>query len=480
MNNVATGKITPIVLVHAVTAGGLQDQYPMDAERVWSPVEMTFKNYERIQLYPHEKHLRTKPRYEAIEPALVRPSEAFGLVYKDLVSELKHNLSYGPTPIQPVYPFVYDWRQDNIISAQRLRDFVEEVIERTSLMKHDASKVGGVVCDSVDLIGHSMGGLVVAGAIASGASEGWASKRVRRVVTMGTPFQGANASIQKLATGGGTMFGRDSKERERTMARVTPSVYQLLPSFKNAVVDKDGKDTDIFLSETFQPSIPDTIGEFVAEATADQSVARSKPECRRIAGEILEQMLDAAWKFRQLTNTVNPTMLRSDGAWLAIVGVGEKTSIKTGIGKDQYGKKLFDFEIPGAFSDDDWDGLSFETGDETVPLRGATPPWKESWRNTVVVRSKDFEWLGEMGDRVLSNQLGLHSTLPLLDLAQRWVINFLRPEWTKDRANGQHGKLWGRALPDFETQAGDGRATVLERQAVWGAMIPGIKLIDRD
>src|SRR5262245_51148303 len=129
MNDIATGKITPIILVHAVTAGGLHDQYPMDAERVWSPLEMVFKDYARIQLYPYEKGPKG-PRYEAIEPAVIRPSEAFGLIYKDLVSELKHNLSYGPTPVQPVYPFVYDWRQDNALSMQRLREFVEEVIER--------------------------------------------------------------------------------------------------------------------------------------------------------------------------------------------------------------------------------------------------------------------------------------------------------------------------------------------------------------
>lgn len=480
MDSIATGKITPIVLVHAVTAGGLHDHYPMDAERVWSPWEMTFKDYARIQLYPHEKIPQDSPRYEAIEPALVRPSEAFGVIYKDLVGELKHNLSYGPTPVQPVYPFVYDWRQDNTVSAQRLRDFVEEVVDRTNLMKHEPAKVGGVLCDSVDLVGHSMGGLVISGAIAGAAAEGWARKRVRRVVTLGTPFRGANAAIQKLSTGGGTLFGRDSKERERTMARVTPSVYQLLPSFKNAVMNKDNTQADIFVPETFQPSIPDTIGEFVAEATADQSIAQSKTECRRIAGVILERLLNDAWKYRRLTDTVNPGMLRADGAWLAIVGAGEKTNIRTWIGKDQYNKKLFDFEQDGTFCAEGWDRKSLETGDETVPLRGAIPPWNESWKNTVVVTAKDFAWLGEMGDRVLSGQLGLHSTLPLLDLAQRWVINFLRPEWVADPKLGQHGKLWGRGLPGFSTTSANGIPTVAERQAVWGQMIPGLRLIDQD
>jgi len=475
MPDIATGKITPIVLVHAITAGGLHDHYPMDIQRVWSPLEMASKDYDRIQLYPYEEAAPDEPRYEAIEPALIRPSEAFGLIYKDLAGELKHNLSYGPTPVQPVYPFVYDWRQDNVLTARRFRAFVQEVIDRTNLMKHDPAKVGEPLCDCADIAAHSMGGLVVAGAIAG--DQAWARKRIRRVVTLGTPFRGANASIQKLATGGGTLFGRDAKERERTMARLTPSVYQLLPSFANAVVNKDGTEADPFVVDTYQPSIVDTIAEFVGEALADRSAARSKAERRRIAGEIFPRMLDTAWKFRKLTDAVDPAMLRPDGAWLAIVGAGEKTHIKTGITKDQYGRKWFDFELPDSFSKEEtWDGLSLDTGDETVPFRGAIPPWPDPWKNTVVVTRKDFAWLGEIGDRVLSDQLGLHSTLPLLDLAQRWVINFFRPEWPGDSKLGQHGKLWGRPLPGFPTTAPTGIATREECERQWRTLIPGIKL----
>lgn len=488
MSEIATGKIRPILVVHAVTAAGLHDHYPMDAERVWSPWEMIRNQYERIQLYPYdpsEKRSAELPRYEAVEPALVRPSEAFGIVYKDLVAALKHNLSYGPTPVQPVYPFVYDWRQDNFLSARLLRDFVAEVIDRTRLMKHNPAKIpGGVVCDSVDLVGHSMGGLVIAGAIAG--DPAWAGRHVRRVVTLGTPFRGANAAIQKLATGGGTLTGRDSNERERTMARVTPTVYQRLPSFHGAVVEANA-DADIFDPDTFQPSIPDTIAEFVASASA---ASPGRAEARRIAGEILTELLKRAKAFRKLTDTVSPKMLRpaknsappeERSAWLAIVGAAEKTLIRTGIGRDQYRRRQFDFEQRDAqgrattFCPEGWDGVTPETGDETVPLRGAIPPWEEAWRNSVVVQRSDFAWLGEIGDRVLCDQLGLHSTLPLLDLAQRWIINFFRPEWAGDRRLGQHGKLWGRPLPGFATASG-GTATMAECEAEWGAMIPGLKL----
>ncbi len=475
-DTVATGRITPIVLVHAITASGLHDQYPPDQQRVWSPVEMIFREYDRIALFPETGVPEGRVRYEALEPALVRPSELFGIIYKDLISELKHNLGTGPTPVQPVFPFVYDWRQDNHRTIVQLRGFIEEVIARSNLMRHDPAKTGKRVCDCVDLIGHSMGGLVIAGCIAANAASGWSKQNVRRVVTLGTPFRGANAGIAKLATGGGPLFGRDARERERTVARVTPSVYQLLPSFEGAL---DGKPAEaIWDPATYQLSIHRSIAEFIREVhadirlTKDTEAAKAKREA--LAEELLREMLDAAKRFRALTDSVRPEMLHAapEGGWLAIVGAGEKTLIRTGFvpDKDNPGKRRFDFDDPAFTCRDSWDGKTLDTGDETVPLRGATPPWPDPWRNTVVVTRGDFAFLGELGDRLLSGQLGLHAVLPLLNLAQRWIINMFRPEWSTDPAKGQHGKLWGRRLPGFPANQSE--------KNVWKALVPGLRLSD--
>jgi hypothetical protein len=58
--------------------------------------------------------------------------------------------------------------------------------------------------------------------------------------------------------------------------------------------------------------------------------------------------------------------------------------------------------------------------------------------------------------------------LPLLNLAQRWIINALRPEWSEDPALGQHGKLWGRKLPGFPANQSE--------KNVWKALVPGLRL----
>lgn len=470
----ATEKIHPIILLHAITAAGLHDHYPLDHERVWTPFDLAFSNYERIAFYPKTGVRPGSVRYEAVEPALIRPSEVFGIVYKELASELKHNLSYGTVPVQPVYPFAYDWRQDNHVTIRRLAEFVEEVIARTNLMPHEPRKIQGPACDCVDMIGHSMGGIVIAGCVASGLLGAGAGSKVRRVVTLGTPFRGASAAVAKLTTGLGTLTGREAKERERTTARLTPTTYQLLPSFNGALVDGplEGDRSGwrylpagaIWEAGTYQASIRDTIAEHIEATQAEVPATGGGATFRDRADVLLGEMLDTARQYRALVERVDPaTMLRPrgtgdarhDGGWLAIVGCGEQTHIASGIRDRGHEKKqMFDFREAG-FSTDRWDareiGCDAETftGDETVPVLGAEPPWADSWKDTVVVKRQDFARFGEIGDRVLQDKLGFHGTLPLLNLAQRWIINFLRPEWSEKPSLGQHGKLWGRPLPTF-------------------------------
>ena len=76
-------------------------------------------------------------------------------------------------------------------------------------------------------------------------------------------------------------------------------------------------------------------------------------------------------------------------------------------------------------------------GDETVPLWGAIPSWAEP-EKVICVRGDDFSGL-EIRDSFIRSAVGLHASLPLMNLAQRWVISFLRGKKT--------GNLWGRPLP---------------------------------
>src|SRR5882672_10561911 len=228
----------PAIVVPGITATSLEDTYPLSPEEIWTPI--LTRNYERISMHPDD------PRYDALEPARVLPRSIFGIVYNDLVEALRHDLSPRADRPTPVYAFPYDWRQDCRRSIERLGEFVQEVLQRTRLLPHYADDPP----KQVDLVGHSMGGLLIAGYLTRPESRG----RVRRVVTMGTPFRGAVDAVSKLSTGMGTLTGDAPRDRERESARTIPAIYQLLPSFAGI--------PNLFSRSEWQPSVARTLKEY--------------------------------------------------------------------------------------------------------------------------------------------------------------------------------------------------------------------------
>jgi len=139
-----------------------------------------------------------------------------------------------------VYFFAYDWRLDNGESASRFGAYVEKVKRERGVAK-------------VDLVAHSMGGLIVFAYLAKpGAAES-----LHRVIIAGSPLEGSGGAYSSLAgasTGGGestnpvlalalpdslkTLATRESTSAheiasglEKTMValmRGYPSVYELL------------------------------------------------------------------------------------------------------------------------------------------------------------------------------------------------------------------------------------------------------------
>lgn len=83
----------PVIFIPGIMGSALRDQYPIDPEAVWSPFKLLVKAYERVTLHP------SNTRYELIEPSRVSPDQVFGLVYSELIEELRHNLS--PQADQP-------------------------------------------------------------------------------------------------------------------------------------------------------------------------------------------------------------------------------------------------------------------------------------------------------------------------------------------------------------------------------------------
>ena len=215
----------PVVVVPGITATDLRDFYPSDPERVWG-LPFT-KDYRRVGLHPDDL------RFEQVEPAQLRADAVVGTPYDELVRELRHDLSHDPDQPRPVFLFGYDWRQPLDASVRALARFVEEAVSRTQLLSH-YHRAGFAARPSVDLVGHSMGGLLIAGYLRREDRT-----PVRKVATLGTPFRGSFEAVIKMATGTAALDGGVPSSSEREVARVTPALYHLLPEFPGAVVRSD-------------------------------------------------------------------------------------------------------------------------------------------------------------------------------------------------------------------------------------------------
>lgn len=401
----------PVIVVPGITATALDDYYPVPPQAVWSAV--LNKDYTRIAMHPDD------PRYEAAEPARVQAGQPFDLVYGDLVDALRYDLSESPELPTPVFLFGYDWRQDCRAASALLADFIDEVLARTALIPHyRAAADAGTL--RVDLVAHSMGGLIVVDCLARGGLKAVRRPKVRRVVTIATPFQGSIEAIEKVTTGMGAFTDEAPRSRERESARTIPAIYQLLPTWPRAIRPDAGQPGDLLAVDTWQPSILQTLGAYI-----DRHEARIDPR------DLLSGYLSGLRALRNRGNRLDLSQALPEGqdGWMPIAGVGSRT--RTHCKVIGY-KNAPWFETPDAVDAWESDRTSTETGDGTVPFEGATPRRSVLPRERLVCVSPDQFALREVKDRALARAAGFHAALPNMNLVQRMTVSFLRPRFDTD------------------------------------------------
>lgn len=407
----------PVIVIPGITATDLVDDYPLKADEIWT---MVFnKEYDRVALHPDDL------RYEAVEPAHVVAGQVFP-IYSDLIRALRHELSARADQPTPVFAFPYDWRMDIRATARKLGSFVDEVIARTKLLKHYARAEDL----KVDLVGHSMGGLVITEYL----SQRRRRSAVEKVATIGTPFLGSIEAIVKVTTGMSLITGPEPKEREREAARVTPSLYQLFPSYAGATTDIDGAHINMFDANNMQDSIVDSLAEFVRL----YSVSTRSSQRRERALAILKEMLANAKRHRR---NVERFRLSDAGIrrhnWLAVIGIGERTRVEMTVNRTVDGARFVIDETQFVNEISKTSDEVARTGDGTVPLAAAIPPFLPATQ-PVCVKDSDLEFL-ELHDRIMVGLGGLHGLLPGINLVQRLVTKHLNPRY--------QGRVWGRRLP---------------------------------
>jgi len=123
-----------------------------------------------------------------------------------------------------LYVFTYDWRQDNVLTVRKLDALIEQIRKdyRDPALR-------------VDVVAHSMGGLIVRYYGRYGTADvldgnsfpvtGAGLGKIRKIVMLGTPNQGTVTAVHKFLNGYRVALSRLPTEGVATM----PALFQLFP-----------------------------------------------------------------------------------------------------------------------------------------------------------------------------------------------------------------------------------------------------------
>jgi pimeloyl-ACP methyl ester carboxylesterase len=252
----------PVILIHGIMGSKLRDKSNLKELWFGSLKDLLFSNYSDIGLKIDPQTLDPIP--SELEPYKIADKAAGTDYYQAVIHTLENFGNYKLTNVDEeisdfqrrLYIFKYDWRQDNVKSAQNLYKFIEKI-----KAKHNNSNL------KVDIVAHSMGGLVSRYYLRYGDVDVLndnefpvnlkGAKNVRNVILLGTPNLGSVGAVESFISGLKIGLRKIPTEVLVTM----PSVYQLFPhSISDWLINIDGEplDRDVFDSdiwESFQWSI---------------------------------------------------------------------------------------------------------------------------------------------------------------------------------------------------------------------------------
>ncbi len=424
---------TPIIVIPGNPASNLLDLYPTQPDAAYTlsrggwPLHKPGgeKNYDRLPFHPDDPGTTLNTTGKAVTPARITALSAFYLPYEDLVERLKSDIG-GPGVVTPVFPFAYDWRYDTSASAAALDAFIGEVLHITSLLP----SYRNAPPTQVDIVAHSFGGLVTSRYLrACQQRQPARPARVRKVVTIATPFRGAVDAL----------FAMIKDLEQRHAARTLPSVYGLLTYFDNATVDLT-KTPPVPIDLLTDPTIWN--GSSVVRTLDAYCTAMGSTKTGAARLEELRALADV--QRTDLTALDVTAALGSPDNWLPIIGAGSKTNVQIQVVNVQ----------PGAQPDAEFAFVQRDGGgDGTVPFLGMIAPFNLATgaggsltpTERLVCFTEDDVGLHERADWLgIGQTLGLvslHSFLPRMDAVQQTIIGFLRatPPRVKARARPAPG-----------------------------------------
>ncbi len=252
-----TNKIQPpVILIHGILGSRLDHKNTGDEYWPGNFWRILSSDYEDIALDINKKTLMPDPT--SLVATDVTDKVAGKDYYGEIIDTLEKIGRYSrgrPGETQSpddrkYYLFVYDWRNDNVQTARKLDDLIEQIRK-----DYDSPEL------KVDIVAHSMGGLVTRYYLRYGRDDvldgnnfpvnGHGFSRVNKVVLLGTPNLGSVSALLEVIQGLKVGFNRIPSYVMLTW----PSTYQLFPHpIGNSMITLDGRrlDRDFFDSNIWQ------------------------------------------------------------------------------------------------------------------------------------------------------------------------------------------------------------------------------------
>ncbi len=205
------------------------------------------------------------------------------------------------------FQYPYDWRRDNVESAQELYRFLRD--KQAYVAEQRRQRWGDTRPVRFDVIAHSMGGLVLRYMLRYGDADlpadgslpelTWAgAELVQQAILVATPSAGSLDALDQLIEG--RKFGPFMPRYESALVGTLPSLYQLLPRPRHgAMIDHAGQPQDFLDPELWRKNSWGLADPDRAPLLAELLPELSAGERREVALEHLEKSLARARHFHQ-------------------------------------------------------------------------------------------------------------------------------------------------------------------------------------
>jgi len=325
-------KKKPVIIIPGILGSYLNDQA---GEEVWPKIPS-------MVVDPWDFHLNKLALPEDGVPAgnsIMIPGDIFrDILNKDffqgLITELKNNGYKDEGENVNLFVFPYDWRWNlNLTAGDDPYDDLKSLNEKIEEVKQTTGS------DKVDVIAHSMGGL-----IAKLYIKKYGQNSVDKFIDIGTPHLGSPGALKTLMYGDNIGVSFLNRERIKIVSQNFPSIYQLLPSRKYF------DDTDLVYKSYIVDIYDYDNNGAKNNLDYDQSIEFMKNTGRN----------------EYLLGTNDELHNEIDDYSLQLAGV--KTYNIVGCGKPTIGKVyILNKEKSGNYEY----GLQYINGDGTIPLRSA-------------------------------------------------------------------------------------------------------------